>query len=157
MCKSLLWNSCTLPLQHLCKTLSTALCLSRCACTNSSPKIETFYLADRTRPPLEHATASFYILKIRKSRSGVQPAAGRKDQCCAASPLFTSRRIILISQKMKCTSKIAGGGEEISEYPEAAWAASLFSERANLWVKRLIFWILEGCSRCAAPWLQIFY
>lgn len=76
----------------------------------------------------------------------MQPAAGRKDQCRAASPLFTSRRIILISQKMKCTSKIAGGGEEISEYPEAAWAASLCSERPNLWLKRLIFGILEGCS-----------
>lgn len=29
-----------------------------------------------------------------------------------------------------------------------SWA-SLCSERANLWVKRLIFWILEGCSLCA--------
>lgn len=111
-------DNCTL--QHLCKPVPTVLCFSRCTCTNSSPKIESFYLAVRTQPPSEHATASFYIPKIKKSLSGVQPAVGKKDQCRAASPLFTSRRIILISQKMKCTSKIAGGGEEISEYPEAA-------------------------------------
>lgn len=133
---------CIAPCRTFVKAKSTVLSFSRCSCTNSSAKIETFYLADRTQPPSEHTIASFYILDIK---SRVQPTAGRKDQCRAASPLFTSRRIILISQKMKCTSKIAGGGEEISEYPEAAWAASLCSERANLWLKRIILGILEGC------------
>lgn len=69
--KALPWNNCTFE-----KDQSTVLCSSRCTCTHSSPKIETFYLADRTRPPWELTTASFK--KKKKGRVECSPRPGEK-------------------------------------------------------------------------------